>query len=621
MRKQIRVRKQGRSAGTITRASILILVLALLTTVAAVPALAAGEPVIGNLIPPRGPVGTTVLIQGNHFGELEKTSSLTFNDVKAHPTNWTDNAIITPVPSGAKTGPVVVTTEDGTSNTDEIFTVTTTPANAPQITSLIPTLGPAGTPVSINGSNFGTVDGTVTFNGVPSTTILAWTDTYILALVPAGASTGPVVVTTALGSSNGVTFTVTGGPAPPAQTWYLAEGCTAYGFETYVLIANTTATDASVSIVYNTSLGRIPRPTSIAVPANSRVTIRLNDEVPNVSVSTTLAASVPVVCERAMYWNDRIEGTDSIGVTSAGKSWYLAEGSTANGFETWVLIQNPGTATATVNVTYMTSGGAIKKQPFTVAGGDRYTVEVAKDVVDPDVSTLVESDQDIIAERSMYWDNRRGGHDSIGVMKGSKTWDLAEGSTAWGYQTWLLLQNPGDKSAKIDVTYMTTGGPIEQPQFVMAPKTRKSILVNGQVPANDTSIEVESDQEVIAERAMYWDNGTGKAGHDTVGVTAPRRVVYLAEGSTAWGFHTFLCIQNPNNEDTEVSITYMTDTGPVVAASREVKGNSRITVDVNKDLPGRDTSIMVQASVPIMAERAMYWNEGGAGHVSIGWMR
>ncbi|MBU4489203.1 MAG: hypothetical protein KKE79_01035, partial [Actinobacteria bacterium] len=44
---------------------------------------------------------------------------------------------------------------------------------------------------------------------------------------------------------------------------------------------------------------------------------------------------------------------DSIGVTEPNKTWYLAEGSTAGGFETWVLVQNPGTETATVDLTFM----------------------------------------------------------------------------------------------------------------------------------------------------------------------------------------------------------------------------------------------------------------------------
>ena len=495
-------------------------------------------------------------------------------------------------------------------------------AEKPIMQSVTPTQGQAGDTVYVSGWEFGASPSgsTLTFNGVvvPYPKISYWADNLIVATVPDGATTGPVVVTTAEGPSNtDVIFTITAGPA---QTWYLAEGSTLHGFDTYVLMANPNASAATVNVVYNTNLGRIPRPVPITVPANSRVTLHVSNDVPNVEVSTILQASVPIVAERAVYWNDRIEGTDSIGVTAASRTWYLAEGSTAHGFETWVLIQNPGTAEANVTVTYMTSNGIVKKPTFPVAAGQRYTIDVGRDVGFCDVSTKVESDQDIVCERSMYWDARRGGHDSIGVTSPSRTWYLAEGSTAWGFETYLLIQNPSEtKPASVNVTYMTRFGPAYEPAFIMGPGSRKTIRVNDSIKDEDTSIKVESDNEVIAERAMYWDNGTGKAGHDTVGVPAPATSVNLGEGSTAWGFETFLCIQNPGSQDASVSVTYMTPNGPVNTPNRVVGANSRLTVDVNNECPDVDASIKVQSATPIMAERAMYWQNRGGGHVSIGW--
>ena len=87
------------------------------------------------------------------------------------------------------------------------------PVNPPSISSLSPTSGPAGVDVSIAGANFGSARGssTVTFNGVAAATT-AWSATSIAASVPAGASTGPVVVTVNGVPSNGPTFTVTSAP-------------------------------------------------------------------------------------------------------------------------------------------------------------------------------------------------------------------------------------------------------------------------------------------------------------------------------------------------------------------------------------------------------------------------
>lgn len=85
----------------------------------------------------------------------------------------------------------------------------------PSITSVSPNYGPAGTLVTITGSNFGSIQGTVTFNGVPLTPIGgSWSSNSIQVNIPSGAQTGYFVVTTAGASgltSNGVRFWVAGG--------------------------------------------------------------------------------------------------------------------------------------------------------------------------------------------------------------------------------------------------------------------------------------------------------------------------------------------------------------------------------------------------------------------------
>src|SRR5438477_11102778 len=77
------------------------------------------------------------------------------------------------------------------------------------ITILNPTSGVVGTSVTISGANFGASQGTstVTFNGIGATPT-SWSAASIVAPVPAGATTGNVVVTVGGVASNGVSFTV-----------------------------------------------------------------------------------------------------------------------------------------------------------------------------------------------------------------------------------------------------------------------------------------------------------------------------------------------------------------------------------------------------------------------------
>ena len=167
-------------------------------------------PVISRLDPNSGLVDANVTIEGSNFGTSSGT--VTFNGTTASTTSWDSDEIQTKVPSGATTGPVVVTTSGGQSSAGVTFTVI---IPAPVISRLDPDSGPVDAEVRIHGSNFGATTGTVTFNGVTASPN-QWNDQTIRVRVPDGATDGPVVVTTAGGqSSTGVTFTVTDPPSGP----------------------------------------------------------------------------------------------------------------------------------------------------------------------------------------------------------------------------------------------------------------------------------------------------------------------------------------------------------------------------------------------------------------------
>ncbi len=166
----------------------------------------APAPNISSVTPSNGPVGTSIIIAGANFGTPQGTSTVTFNGLSAGTaTSWSGSSITVSVPPGATTGNVVVSVGGQTSN-GLSFTVTPTISS---VTNNNTNIGPVGTLVTITGTNFGASQGTstVTFNGV-ATTPTFWSSTSILAPVPNGATTGPVVVTVGGFASNGVTFTV-----------------------------------------------------------------------------------------------------------------------------------------------------------------------------------------------------------------------------------------------------------------------------------------------------------------------------------------------------------------------------------------------------------------------------
>ena len=158
-------------------------------------------PQIASFAPTSGVVGTSVTITGV---SLTQTTAVTIGTKPASFAVDSDTQITATVPAGAKTGTtIIVTTAGGTATSKTKFTV------VPEVTSFTPTSGPTGTSVTITGNSFtGTTK--VTFGGVAATSYKAKSDTTVDALVPTGAVTGPIAVTTAGGTGTSTTkFTVT----------------------------------------------------------------------------------------------------------------------------------------------------------------------------------------------------------------------------------------------------------------------------------------------------------------------------------------------------------------------------------------------------------------------------
>jgi hypothetical protein len=60
---------------------------------------------------------------------------------------------------------------------------------------------------------------------------------------------------------------------------------------------------------------------------------------------------------------------------------------------------------------------------------------------------------------------------------------------------------------------------------------------------------------------MYWNNGTGEACYDSIGMNASYTSFYLPDGDTSNGREAWTLVQNPNTTDATVEISYLTPNG------------------------------------------------------------
>jgi hypothetical protein len=401
----------------------------------------------------------------------------------------------------------------------------------------------------------------------------------------------------------------------PARTWYLAEGFTGSNasggrFDTWVLVENANDQPANITATFMQPGGSTTR-RAYGIPAHARFTIHVNDILPDSEVSTRIDADLPVIVERAMYFNGRKAGHDSIGVTAPSNKWYLAEGYTGGNFDEWVLIQNPNDAAANINVQFQTQERGVVDRSYGLDPHSRFTIHADDILPDAQVSTYIEADRPVVVERAQYLNDMKSGTDSIGASAPSYSWYFAEGYTSEGFEEWLLVQNPSDSPALVDLTFMQLDGSNSGVQFTVPPRSRYTVPVDQYLPDAQVSSRLTSNIPVVAERAMYWKNRSD--GHDTIGTPCPEYNWYFAEGYTAEGYEEWLLIQNPNASQASVNVDFMFPGGSTRSLAIPVPGRSRFTLNVGGIVGPTEVSLKLASDLPVVAERAMYFNQRSGG--------
>lgn len=329
------------------------------------------------------------------------------------------------------------------------------------------------------------------------------------------------------------------GTDAPSRTWFFAEGYTGDSFDTWVLLQNPNDSEAAVTLSFmRPDGGVITR--QVNVPPRSRYSVHV-DEVPGLEasdVSTQVSSNIPVVAERAMYFNygGKDGGHGSIGASSTSNTWFFAEGYTGGSFDTWVLLQNPNDGTATATLNFMKPDGTITAQKVSVPGRRRHSVHVdaVPGLEAAEVSMRVDSDLPIIAERAMYFDyqGRKGGHATIGAPEPHQQWYLAEGYTGGEFDQYVLIVNPGDTAASVDVQFLRSDGVMVSRKVEMKPHSRHTIHVNDieQLGNTEVSTKVTSSSPVVVELAQYFNFRGMSDGNNAIGSNQPSTDWYFAEG-------------------------------------------------------------------------------------------
>jgi Tol biopolymer transport system component len=206
------------------------------------------------------------------------------------------------------------------------------------------------------------------------------------------------------------------GVTAPATQWFLAEGATGFFFDFFILLANPTDTDTVVDARFLRDDGLVVE-TAHPLPAQSRANIYVNDLHPllaDAAVSTVLTSrqNIPIIVERAMYWDRRglaYEAHNSPGATQTGTRWALADGEAGTGTDTYILVANTSAFAGRIKLTLLFEDGGTAEREFDVLANSRLTVYPPQHFPEANgrrfgavIESLGAQPAQIVVERAMY---------------------------------------------------------------------------------------------------------------------------------------------------------------------------------------------------------------------------
>ena len=302
---------------------------------------------------------------------------------------------------------------------------------------------------------------------------------------------------------------------------------------------------------------------------------------------------------------------------------YLAEGATSVFFETKIGVLNPSPSfSSRVQLRYQLDNGTVQTDEVTLAPRARRTMIPPAESL---FSTLIVSDQPVVADRTMTWGLngvRYGSHAESSLAAPALNWYFAEGATHGAFDLFYLVQNPSDQAAEVDARFLRgptgAGAPVTRHYTVGAHQrlTINADFIPG-LEAADVAGEFHSvnGTPIIVERAMYMSRGDQlwSAGIDGTGVTALGTSWFLAEGATGTFFDTFVQIANPSPAMARIHVTFQLPGGaPPVQRDYDIPALQRLTIPVEQvdpALAATSVSIAITSTnaVPVVAERSMWW--------------
>jgi hypothetical protein len=388
---------------------------------------------------------------------------------------------------------------------------------------------------------------------------------------------------------------------------FFAGGSTRAPFRTEFALLNPTTHSAQLSLRFVTSDGRV-----VVLPLElgptRRATVQARD-VPGLA-ETQFAVSIEsdrtFAAEREVTWGAPVYGSDSdSGSSSLSSVWYLAEGTTRAGYDSFIELMNPAAASCYVDVTYLLPAPKLPiVKRYALSANSRRTIWINGEgaaLSGTDVAAIVKTTngQPIAVERSMYYSTSTkkyiAGVEGTGSRTLSTRWHFAEGRTGSLFDTYLLIGNASATSpALVHATYLLPTGATVSKDYQIAPHSRRTILVDAESAALastifSVSLASQNGVPVFAERTVAWPGGTGgwREAHNSPGSTRTGVNWVLADGESGGpdNAETIVRIANTSNVNGPVRVRLYFEDGTASEKTYSLRARSTFAVPINTEFP------------------------------------
>ncbi len=399
-----------------------------------------------------------------------------------------------------------------------------------------------------------------------------------------------------------------------------------------VVVVNIGGTPRRGSITWYSSDGAAPIVSDVGVEGYRSKVFPVPSEVTGPYVAATVELDGGDVAVEHTVTGPRGSGASPC-ASDPSPQWYLANGSTARDASELLLVFNPFSGDAVVDMTFATDEGSdapASLQGLPVAPRSTKVIDLGERRRDLISTSVRARTGQVVVERLQSFDGSAGrvGLSLMPAAPGTaRQWyfprGLHDGSTS---ERWHIY-NPGEREAQVSIE-ITSDDPTLLPEpidLVIPPAARTTVVASEQarVPAGmgySSQVRSLNDVPVVAEREVDGRSPTPPRGWSS-DLGAPRRastwVFPFGESSEAQ--RETLVVANPGNTVAHFSVFTLEGgvKSPLSALQdQEMKPAARVVVGFWDVIRLSPLPLIVEATAPVVVERQVVSTAG----VGSGWV-